>query len=207
MKHSEVVSGVIGGSFFAIPYLALSVPFLPSLAIGAAAFAAGELVLKTNVVETLKETNLDLYHKLQKARKQNQHILDSIPKVENEELKIELNEINDTTTKIIETIEKNPDKEKKLKNFFDYYLPVTVKLLDRYDEIENQRLNSKDSKKFNENTLKTIKEINSVFKKFLNILYEDDMTDTNVEIKVLNSMLKADGLGKNEINVEEDSNE
>lgn len=207
MKHSEVVSGVIGGSFFAIPYLALSVPFLPSLAIGAAAFAAGELVLKTNVVETLKETNLDLYHKLQKARKQNQHILDSIPKVESEELRIELNEINDTTTKIIETIEKNPDKEKKLKNFFDYYLPVTVKLLDRYDEIENQRLNSKDSKKFNENTLKTIKEINSVFKKFLNILYEDDMTDTNVEIKVLNSMLKADGLGKNEINVEEDSNE
>ena len=190
MKHSEVVSGVIGGSFFAIPYLALSVPFLPSLAIGAAAFAAGELVLKTNVVETLKETNLDLYHKLQKARKQNQHILDSIPKVESEELRIELNEINDTTTKIIETIEKNPDKEKKLKNFFDYYLPVTVKLLDRYDEIENQRLNSKDSKKFNENTLKTIKEINSVYKKFLNILYEDDMTDTNVEIKVLNSILK-----------------
>ena len=207
MKHSEVVSGVIGGSFFAIPYLALSVPFLPSLAIGAAAFAAGELVLKTNVVETLKETNLDLYHKLQKARKQNQHILDSIPKVESEELRIELNEINDTTTKIIETIEKNPDKEKKLKNFFDYYLPVTVKLLDRYDEIENQRLNSKDSKKFNENTLKTIKEINSVFKQFLNSLYEDDMTDANVEIKVLNSMLKADGLGKNEINVEEDSNE
>ena len=207
MKHSEVVSGVIGGSFFAIPYLALSVPFLPSLAIGAAAFAAGELVLKTNVVETLKETNLDLYHKLQKARKQNQHILDSIPKVENEELRIELNEINDTTTKIIETIEKNPDKEKKLKNFFDYYLPVTVKLLDRYDEIENQRLNSKDSKKFNENTLKPIQEINGVLKMLLNILYEADMTDTNVEIKVLNSMLKADGLGKNEINVEEDSNE
>lgn len=207
MKHSEVVSGVIGGSFFAIPYLALSVPFLPSLAIGAAAFAAGELVLKTNVVETLKETNIDLYHKLQRAKKQNSHILESIPKVENEELRIELNEINDTTTKIIETIEKNPDKEKKLKNFFDYYLPVTVKLLDRYDEIENQRLNSKDSKKFNENTLKTIKEINSVFKQFLNSLYEDDMTDANVEIKVLNSMLKADGLGKNEINVEEDSNE
>ena len=203
MKHSEVVSGVIGGSFFAIPYLALSVPFLPSLAIGAAAFAAGELVLKTNVVETLKETNLDLYHKLQKARKQNQHILDSIPVVENEELRIELNEINDTTTKIIETIEKNPDKEKKLKNFFDYYLPVTVKLLDRYDEIENQRLNSKDSKKFNENTLKTIKEINSVFKQFLNSLYEDDMTDANVEIKVLNSMLKSDGLDKDSLEVEE----
>ena len=148
-----------------------------------------------------------MYHKLQRAKKQNSHILESIPKVENEELRIELNEINDTTTKIIETIEKNPDKEKKLKNFFDYYLPVTVKLLDRYDEIENQRLNSKDSKKFNENTLKTIKEINSVFKQFLNSLYEDDMTDANVEIKVLNSMLKADSLGKNEINVEEDSNE
>ena len=205
MKNSEVVSAVIGGSFFAIPYLALNIPILPSIAIGTLAFTAGELVFRKD--KTLKESNLTLYETLENAKKQNKHILEMIPKIENIELRKSLNEINTTVTKIINTIEKNPEKEKKLKNFFDYYLPVTVKLVDRYDEIENQRINSKEEKSFNLTTDNTIKEINDVFKQFLNILYQSDMKDTDVEIKVLNSMLKADGLSKNELNVEEGDHE
>ena len=54
MKHSEIISAAVGGAFFAVPYLALGVTLAPSLAIGAAAFAAGELVFRTNVVESLK---------------------------------------------------------------------------------------------------------------------------------------------------------
>ena len=207
MKNSEIISAVVGGTFFAVPYLALGVAVVPSLAIGAAAFAAGELVFRTNVVQSLKETNLSLYETLEKAKKENKHILDSITKIENEELKKTLNEINTTVDKIIKTIEKEPDKEKKVKNFFDYYLPVTVKLVDRYDEIENQKINSNDSKKFYENTKNTIEEINDVFKKFLNNLYQSDMIDTDVEIKVLNSMLKADGLDKDELKVKEGKHE
>ena len=202
MKNSEVVSAVVGGTFFAVPYLALSIPLLPSLAIGAAAFAAGELVFKTDVVQTLKESNVSLYETLELAKNQNKHILEMILKIENEDLRKDLNEINSTIAKIITTIEKNPEKVKKLKNFFDYYLPVTVKLVDRYDEIENQKINSEEEKNFNTTTEKTIKEINGVFKQFLNILYQSDMNDTNVEIKVLNSMRKADGLSKNELKVE-----
>ncbi len=207
MKNSEIVSAVVGGTFFAVPYLALAVPLAPSLAIGAAAFVAGELVFRTDYVKTLKETNISLYNVLQNAKKQNKHILEMIPKIDDDGIKKNLKEINDTVDKIIKTIEKNPEKEKKLKNFFDYYLPVTVKLVDRFDEIENQNISSKDSKKFYENTSKTIEEIDSVFKKFLNSLYESDMLDTNVEIKVLNSMLKSDGLDSNSINVKEDKHE
>ena len=61
MKKEYIFSAILGGTFFAVPYLALSVPLLPSLAIGAAAFAAGELVFKTDVVQTLKESNISLY--------------------------------------------------------------------------------------------------------------------------------------------------
>lgn len=207
MKNSEVISAVVGGAFFAVPYLALSVPILPSLAIGATAFVAGELVFKKDTIISLKETNIDLYKVLEKAKKQNKHILDMIPMIEDKEIQMNLNEINDSVNKIIKTIEKNPEKEKKLKNFFDYYLPVTVKLVDRFDEIENQKLSSSDTKKFYATTSKTISEINDVFKKFLNNLYESDMLDANVEMKVLNSMLKSDGLDKNSLKVEEDKYE
>ena len=85
MKNSEIASAVVGGTFFAVPYLALGVSVFPSLAIGAAAFAAGELVFRTDVVKSLKETNLSLYQVLENAKKENKHILDSIPKLENDE--------------------------------------------------------------------------------------------------------------------------
>ena len=80
MKNKEVVSAVLGGTFFAIPYLALSTPILPSLLIGAAAFGAGELVFGDYKL-TLKETNRSLYQMLETAKKQNKHIVDMIPMI------------------------------------------------------------------------------------------------------------------------------
>lgn len=207
MKNSEIASAIIGGTFFAIPYLALSLPILPSLAIGACAFAAGEMVLKKDTKKPLKETNLSLYHNIEKATKDNKHILEMIPQIEEETIKKNLKEIHDTVNKIIKTIEKNPEKEKQLKNFFDYYLPVTVKLVDKFDEIENQNIKSKESKKFYQSISKTIEELKDVYMKFQNNLYSSDMLDTNIEIKILNSMLKSDGLDENEIKIEVENNE
>ena len=69
MKNSEIVSAVVGGTFFAVPYLALGVTLGPSLAIGAAAFVAGELVFKSDKIASLKETNFDLYQILETDRK------------------------------------------------------------------------------------------------------------------------------------------
>ena len=47
MKNKEIFSAAIGGAFFAIPYLALSAPLIPSLVIGAAAFGAGFAAVHT----------------------------------------------------------------------------------------------------------------------------------------------------------------
>ena len=89
MKNREVVSAAIGGVFFAVPYLALSLPILPSLAIGAAAFGAGELVFGDYKL-TLKETNRSLYQILEDAKRKNKHIVDMIPMIENVEIQKEI---------------------------------------------------------------------------------------------------------------------
>ena len=104
MKNSEIASAIVGGTFFAVPYLALSIPIVPSLLIGACAFAAGELVFRTDVVETLKETNFSLYQTLENAKKQNKHILQMIPLIDNVVVTKNLNEIHDSVNKIIKTI-------------------------------------------------------------------------------------------------------
>lgn len=204
MKHKEVTSAVIGSVFFAVPYLALAVPIIPSLAIGISAFCAGELVFSNNKSSSLKETNNNLYKILEKAKKQNKHIWEMRTFINNNEINTYLTEIHDSTTKIIKTIEKSPKKVKNIENFFDYYLPITVKIVDRYDEIENQNLSSKDSKKFINSTSKMLEAVSNAFKNILNNLYQSELIDMDAEMKVFSSMLKADGFNENELNIEEE---
>ena len=203
MKGKEIVSALVGSSFFALPYIALATPLAPALAIGAGAFVASELVLSSyKPKETLKTTNVSLYTKLNKAK--NKKILELIPKIENMDTRKNLNEINDIVSKIIKEVEKRPKKENNIKNFFDYYLPVLVKITDRYDEIENQKLSSKESQKFFESTNKMISEINRSYKNILADLYKKDIVDMDVEMKVFDSLLKADGFDDSEISVEKE---
>ena len=206
MKHKDTVSAVIGSMFFAVPYLALSLPVLPSLAIGVSAFCAGELVFSKTKNPSLKEANFNAYKALENAKKQNKHILEMKLCIDNEEIKMYLTQIHDSTAKIIKTVEKNPEKIKNIDNFFDYYLPITVRIIDRYDEIENQNLSSKDSKKFISSASDMLEAVSKAFKNILNNLYQSEIIDMDAEMKVFSSMLKADGFDDNGIEVNKEDN-
>ena len=164
---------------------------MPSLAIGAAAFGAGELVLYKK--DKLEIKSLSLVETLKDARSKNRQIIGMINKIEDSELRQNIRDVSDTITKIIDTIEKEPKKLNKMNNFFEYYLPVTLNILTRYDEIENQKLSSEESKKFMSQTKNMMEKINNAFKNQLSNLYQSDIVDTDAEMKVFDSMLKADG--------------
>lgn len=200
MKNKEIISAFLGSTFFAVPYLALSFTLAPSLLLGCAAFGASELLLSgTKPPTKLKDTNRPLYLKLNEAKKQNKEIVELIPKVDKIETRECLNEIHDTVTKIIDVVEKNPKKATQTNNFFDYYLPVLIKIVTRYDEIENQRLISKEGKSFMEKADKMIKDTNQAFKTILSSLYQKDIMDADAEMKVYDLMLKADGIVEDQI--------
>ena len=200
MKNKEITSAILGSTFFAIPYIGLSVAIAPSLVIGGCAFLASELMLSgIKTKEKLKDTNRPLYQKIQEAKKETKEIKSLIPKVENIETKQNLKEINETINKILEEVEKHPKKERSLNNFFDYYLPVLIKITSRYDEIENTRLTSKDEKTFMTKAEKVIKDTNKAFKTILSNLYKKDIIDTDADMKVYELMMKADGIAEENI--------
>ena len=195
MKNKEIVSAIVGSTFFAVPYLGLSVALAPALVIGTMAFGASELVLSgVKVKETLKDTDRPLYQKIQIARKQNKEILSLIPKVESVDTRKNLSEIHEVVGKIIDTAESNPKKAKKINNFFDYYLPVLIKIVNRYDEVENKRLKSTEGKEFMAKADKMIKDTNKAFNSILDSLYQSDIMDADADMKVYDLMLKADGI-------------
>ena len=200
MKNKEITSALLGSTFFAIPYIGLSVALAPSLVIGGCAFLASELMFSgVKSKEKLKDTNKTLYQKMIVAKKEEKQIKNLIPKVESEETKQNLKEINETINEILEEVEKNPKKEKSLNNFFDYYLPVLIKITTRYDEIENTRLTSPDEKKFMTKAQNLIKDTNKAFKTILSNLYQKDIMDTDADMKVYELMMKADGIVEDNI--------
>jgi 5-bromo-4-chloroindolyl phosphate hydrolysis protein len=204
MKNKDIVSGVVGAGFFAIGYLGLSLAFAPALAIGAVAFGASELVISSNkkIAEKIEPT---FKEKVSLARKQIVYLKDMVNKIDDEEVSKDLDEITKTANKIINRIEESELQNKSAVKFMDYYLPVCVKIVNRYDEIENQSLTSKDSKEFMSNTAKILKATNKAFKRILNSLYQSDIVDADAEMKVFNTMLTADGF--DETFIEEESND
>ena len=204
VKYKEAVSAVVGSAFFAVPYLALSLPLLPSALIGTGAFIAGELLLSSDeekqmLTESVKKT-------LDKAKNESKDIYNMRNKIEDNDLKKYLISISTSANKIISTIEKEPKKIRKIANFFDYYLPVTLSIIKRYDEIENQNLSSKEKKEFISSTKLMLKSADEAFNKILERLYQNDMINIDADMKVFNSMLKADGYDDEEI-IKEDNNE
>lgn len=194
-SKKPIISALIGGTFFAIPYLALNVSLLPSLGIAAIAYGAGNLLLADSEKNNVKKDSMqNFYDILNTAKKQNAKIYEVMNKIDDKELVANIDEIHETSLKIIDEISKNPSKLNKAQNFLNYYLPTTLKLLITYDNIENQYLNSKELNKSMQNTKQMIIKINQSLKLQLSNLFQSEIIDTDAEIKVFETMLKSEGL-------------
>lgn len=193
MKKEYIFSAILGGTFFAVPYLALGVQLLPSLAISAVAYGAGTLIFKDRSKIDYSTKNTNLYEILKNAKSQTTQIFDISKQLEDRELIANVQDICNTSNKIIDTLSKNPGKLSQVNNFINYYLPVTIKILQRYDEIENQKLNSEESQKFMKSVRDMIAKIKEAFHEQLNNMYQAEIIDTDAELKVFEEMLKSDG--------------
>lgn len=193
MKKGYIISAILGGTFFAVPYLALNVGILPSVAIGGIAYGAGTLIFKDKKKEEISLNTDNLYDILKLASERTSELEKISKQLEDEELVKNVKEICSTSKKIIETLSKKPEKMKQAHNFLNYYLPVTIKILTRYDEIENNKLTSESSKKFMKSVEQMITKIKNAFNEQLSNMYQTEIIDTDAEIKVFETMLKSDG--------------
>lgn len=98
---------------------------------------------------------------------------------------------------IFNRAEQDPDVIEDLDQLVDYYLPLTVKLLDAYAELAEQPIQSQSigtSRQEIENTLDTLVH---AFAKLHDSLFHDMTWDVSTDISVLNAMLAQEGLTEN----------
>ena len=100
--------------------------------------------------------------------------------------------------KIFEALERNPRQAMQVRKFMNYYLPVTVKLLDQYRLLEGTGLDGEHIAKSKTAVENSLGMIADAFEKQLDNLYKDTQLDITSDIQVLETMMAAEGLTKDE---------
>jgi len=96
--------------------------------------------------------------------------------------------------RIFERAESHPEIIPDLKKLMDYYLPMTVKLLKAYADMDSQPVQGETilaSKREIESTLDTL---NLAFEKLLDSVFADTALDVSSDISVLQTLLAQEGL-------------
>ena len=150
-------------------------------------FRQGHIDEQETCLITSNETYLQ-YTQTQKALEQKKQ------EEEKYQAEQERNRMELIVEKIFERAQKHPEIIPDLKKLMNYYLPMTVKLLDAYEEMDQQPVqgeNIQASKKEIEDTLDTL---NQAFEKLLDSVFQDTAWDVSSDISVLHTLLAQEGL-------------
>lgn len=105
-----------------------------------------------------------------------------------------ISEMSSVTKNIIDTVRNNPDKLPLVKKFFNHYLPISLKLINSYKELNDQTIEGENIRKAKNEIEISINLINTAFKKLLDNLFEDVVLDVSSDISVLETLFNQEGL-------------
>lgn len=153
--------------------------------------------------ELRKEANDPVKTELRRTIEMGRLHIEEIKNINNymsrEEISIKLDKLQNITGQIIKYLEQNPKKLQEFSKFTNHYLPMTLKLINAYKELNDQPVqgeNIKNAKNEIENTIDTI---NIAFEKLLDDLFEEIALDISTDISVLETLFTQEGLTKDDL--------
>ncbi len=119
------------------------------------------------------------------------HLNDIIPGLE---VSGKIFKIEDLTGRILRRVEEHPSSVEDVKKLMKYYLPMTIKLLTAYAEMDKQQIRGQNIDKSKKEIEDVLDSLHEAFEKLLNDLYKETAWDVSSDVSVLNAMLKREGL-------------
>ena len=150
--------------------------------------AAERIRLSPEVRQVLDKGN-DFLDKIHRSN-------DAIP---GEEISRKISRMELIIAKIFERAKAHPEILPDLKSLMDYYLPMTVKLLNAYEEMDSQPVQGENITSSKKEIEETIDTLNVAFEKLLDSIFEDTAMDVSSDISVLNTVLAQEGLTEDEL--------
>jgi len=120
-----------------------------------------------------------------------QEINDDIPDFK---ISAQLKQIEILTASVIDQVEKKEDKLKQVRQFMNYYLPTTIKLLEQYVQLQNVGLKGENISSAMTRIEEMLDKVIVAFQKQLDSLFERDVVDITADIQVMEQMMASQGL-------------
>lgn len=120
-----------------------------------------------------------------------QEINDEIPDFK---ISAQLKQIEILTASVVEQVEKKEDKLKQVRQFMNYYLPTTIKLLEQYVQMQNVGMKGENITTAMSKIEEMLDKVIVAFQKQLDSLFERDVVDITADIQVMEQMMAAEGL-------------
>lgn len=116
---------------------------------------------------------------------------DAIP---GEEISAKIFRMEHIVQKIFERAEAHPEIVPDLKKLMNYYLPMTVKLLNAYADMDAQPVQGETIQASKREIEATLDTLNLAFEKLLDSVFKDTAMDVSSDISVLQTLLAQEGL-------------
>ncbi len=135
-------------------------------------------------VEEMKKSGMDHLKKIRLAN-------DALPE---EDISNKLDKLEDICRRIFSYVEQHPSKLPQIRKMMSYYLPMTLKLVEAYVQLENHSIATPSVKDSKAEIHSALDKINLAFETLYGRLMENDLMDLSADISVLETMLAQEGL-------------
>ena len=109
-------------------------------------------------------------------------------------LSAQLKQLEILTQKIFDYVKQHPENLKQIRQFLNYYLPTTIKLLEQYVVLQNQGVRTGNIDEGMRKIEEMLEKVIAAFQQQLDSLFENDVVDITAEIRVMEKMMASEGL-------------
>ena len=201
MIVSNLVSGMISGGLFLLLLFVFGWNVFVDIILSAGSYLGLSLILRPpkkigNVSMESIAGGENLERQLLEAKKDFKSIQDSIGKIKDPAILQQAEKLNSISAELIGYLENHPDKIVSARQFIDYYQDTAEKLLARYAELEHTGLKTTDILTLKENTEKALESLHTAFEQQFQKLVQNEMTDMEAEIRLLEQIMKMEHIEK-----------
>ena len=116
---------------------------------------------------------------------------DEIP---DERMSAQIDLIERLTAQIFDCVRQHPEKLSQIRQFLNYYLPTTIKLMEQYVTLQNQSVKTENITEGMQKIEDLLDKVIVAFQRQLDALFEADVVDITADIRVMEQMMASEGL-------------
>lgn len=116
---------------------------------------------------------------------------DEIP---DERMSAQIDLIERLTAQIFDCITQQPQKLGQIRQFLNYYLPTTIRLMEQYVTLQNQSVKTQNITQGMQKIEDLLDKVIVAFQRQLDTLFEADVVDITADIRVMEQMMASEGL-------------